>query len=78
VALQWATGEAAITRWRGKLMPIMVGQHKCWFYPVLHPAFVLRSTEDSSWDVVFRHDLRRLWYPTIRVIGRLVRRCAVC
>src|ERR1035437_316491 len=39
VALEWATGEKAITKWRGKFIPIKIGSHKCWFYPILHPSY---------------------------------------
>ena len=43
VALQWATGEASIAKWHGRMMPVKVGNHVCWFYLILHPAFVMRQ-----------------------------------
>ena len=43
VPLQWATGQAGISSWRGRRFPIKVGRHVCWFYPCFHPAFVLRK-----------------------------------
>ncbi len=61
-ALQWATGESTITKWRGKLIPRMIGSYPCWVYPILHPSFVVRSANyaEEDWGLVFKHDLRGL------------------
>jgi DNA polymerase-1 len=76
VALAWLTGETAITKWRGKLMPARVGGHRCWVYPILHPSFVLRSgrsfggQETVEWEPVFRRDLRGLAARLAAGLGR--------
>lgn len=31
-----------IMRWRGRIAPVRIGKHVCWFAPTLHPAFILR------------------------------------
>ncbi len=68
VALQWATGRTGITLWNGRRVPITVGRHTCWFYPMLHPAYVLRSRRyepnsprqyGSDLEFVFAKDLER-------------------
>jgi uracil-DNA glycosylase family 4 len=45
VPLGWvmAAPMQGITMWRGRRMPLKVGSHTCWYYPMLHPAFILRS-----------------------------------
>jgi uracil-DNA glycosylase family 4 len=65
-ALLWAIGENGIMKWRGKFIPIRIGSHTCWLYPILHPAFILRSggdfggEESGDWGMVFSLDIKRL------------------
>ena len=42
-ALNWATGLSGITTWRGRRVPVRIGEHRCWLYPVTAPAFVLQG-----------------------------------
>jgi uracil-DNA glycosylase family 4 len=65
-ALQFALGEGMISNWRGRRIPIFVGKHKCWFYPLHHPANIIRQIDDKKpWhdmpedERFFRLDLRR-------------------
>lgn len=41
VPLDWVCGSTGITMWRGRKLPVQVGTHKCWYYPMLHPAYLL-------------------------------------
>lgn len=41
IPLQWATGESGIYNWRGRRMPVRVGIHTCWFYPMFSPQDIL-------------------------------------
>lgn len=43
VPLHWLTQQTGITGHRGRHMPVQVGAHVCWFFPMLHPSAVLRS-----------------------------------
>jgi uracil-DNA glycosylase family 4 len=43
VALRWALGVTGIMNWRGRRVPVTIGSHTCWFYPMLHPSYVLRT-----------------------------------
>lgn len=57
---------AQIMRVRGARFPIMTGRGPIWYYPILHPSFVLRMTDDSGRDdnparPVFESDLRRFF-----------------
>ena len=45
-ALQWVTGLTNISEAAGKFFPVQVGQHRCWFLPILHPAAILRMERD--------------------------------
>lgn len=42
IPLKWASTFTGITAWRGRRFPVTIGGHTCWFYPMLHPAYVLR------------------------------------
>lgn len=32
-----------ITLWRGRKLPVRIGQHVCWYFPMLHPSGILRN-----------------------------------
>lgn len=60
-ALQWAAGEGRITLWRGRRLPIKVGNHSCWFFPMEHPSYIMRKLEEPGFhheDQVFGFDIR--------------------
>lgn len=68
VALRWAMGVSGISNWRGRRIPIMVGKHACWFYPMFHPSYIMRdrrfnprdpSQYGSENEFVFARDLER-------------------
>lgn len=66
VPLSWMLGpDRAISNWRGRRMPVQVGTHRCWFYPITHPAAVLRGMNDrKKGDAIkrcFERDLERLF-----------------
>lgn len=42
VPLKWVSGLTGIMDWRGRRIPVNVGGHECWYYPMLHPAYLLR------------------------------------
>lgn len=48
VPLQWALGEGIITNWRGRRVPIQVGSHKCWYFPIAHPSHILRGRDEKA------------------------------
>lgn len=52
IPLHWAIEQSKITLWRGRRVPINVGGHQCWFYPMLHPSLILheRRFEPRSVD----------------------------
>jgi uracil-DNA glycosylase family 4 len=62
--LRWATGKFGIANWRGRVLPVKIGSHECWFFPFEHPADLLRMratlnrkyTEDER---MFDLDLKR-------------------
>lgn len=63
--LHWVSGFSGITLWRGRRMPVKVGNHTCWFYAFQHPASFLhqrRPTDDgylSEEHRMLEFDLRR-------------------
>ena len=48
VPLNWISGFSVITGWRGRRMPVKVGNHVCWYYPMLHPSYLLRQRRGNS------------------------------
>jgi uracil-DNA glycosylase family 4 len=65
IPLEWVMGNSlqGITMWRGRRTPVKIGKHSCWFYPMLHPAFLIRQQRgggDISEDErMFRFDLKK-------------------
>src|SRR5262252_8186385 len=60
-ALSWTGRQGGIEMWRGRRFPVTVGNHTCWFYPMRHPAFILRDKKGWKADeeIAFKHDLAR-------------------
>ena len=42
VPLNWVSGMSGIKLWRGRKMPVRVGKHCCWYYPMRHPADLIK------------------------------------
>jgi uracil-DNA glycosylase family 4 len=62
VPLHWALQQNGIVKWRGRKIPVKIGNHVCWYFPMLDPTFVARSARrsgESKEEHVFRLDLRR-------------------
>lgn len=60
--LEWVSGFTGGTVWRGRRMPVRVGQHVCWYYAFLHPAYLLhnrRGGKASAEEHIFALDLQR-------------------
>lgn len=43
IPLNWLTGMDGIYSWRGRRVPVKVGSHSCWYFPMLHPAAILQA-----------------------------------
>jgi DNA polymerase I-like protein with 3'-5' exonuclease and polymerase domains len=68
VPLSWAVCQSGIAKWRGRRVPIKVGNHVCWFFPMYHPSFILRTRKfrpdslneyGSELEFAFALDLKR-------------------
>jgi len=68
VPLHWVIEQAGITKWRGKRIPVRIGQHACWYFPMLHPSYVLRVRQHeprtvndygSDEEFAFAYDLKQ-------------------
>lgn len=64
VPTNWMFGSsrAGIYAWRGRYVPVKLGDHVCWAYPILHPSGVLRRSGDvhfqSETEKLFDRDLK--------------------
>lgn len=68
VPLDWMIGRTGIKAWRGRRLPVRVGDHKCWYYPILHPSYInrVKGKEDDKrsgddWAYVFKRDIHRVF-----------------
>jgi len=68
VPLRWALQQSGITKWRGRRIPVTVGEHSCWYYPFFHPSYILRTRKftprttnryGSELEFAFALDLKR-------------------
>jgi uracil-DNA glycosylase family 4 len=66
VAMQWALPNiGGIGVCRGRRFPVQIGSHRCWFYPIHHPAYILRITSErkvqdipgEEWQRTFHNDI---------------------
>jgi uracil-DNA glycosylase family 4 len=69
VALSWFIQglPGSITVSRGRWFPIRVGNHKCWLYPILQPAYILRNLNEDerkgfdTWGRLFKNEVRAVF-----------------
>lgn len=66
VPLKWILKKYSnIGHWRGRKIPIKIGDHVCWYMPMYHPAFILRKRTKyddgkNEWQKIFDRDLQEL------------------
>lgn len=48
VPLDWACKRSGIMLWRGRRIPVSIGGHECWYYAMLHPAYLFRMKADLA------------------------------
>lgn len=67
-ALRWFLRDSGIQAWRGRRVPIRIGNHECWFFPLYHPKEVVLRNESVSFrdtvsdeELVFRRDIGRIF-----------------
>lgn len=48
IPLDWATGNTGIANWRGRRLPVRIGDHECWYYSFVHPAAIIRAREEQE------------------------------
>lgn len=67
VPLQWVSGFSGINNWRGRRMPVKIGNHTCWYYAFFHPSYLGRIARDNRGDFgsederMTRFDLKNAW-----------------
>lgn len=43
VVLYWALHQSNVSKWCGRMVPVKIGNHSCWFFPMMDPAFVAKT-----------------------------------
>jgi len=47
-----------ITDWRGKFIPLNLGEFSCWYFTLLHPSFILRENNFLALEDLFVKDIK--------------------
>jgi len=63
VPLKALIGGRQMKLWRGRFIPIKIGNHVCWYFPTYHPSFLLRrkGSYESEFEKVFARDLQVIY-----------------
>ena len=69
VPLRWAVGVSGINIWRGRPIPVQIGNHTCWFIATFHPSYLLRGrtklglyegdSKETTDEQLFRMDIAK-------------------
>lgn len=62
-ALNWATGlQGNAMRFRGQLIATKIGNHACWYYPILWPNYAFKKKQygKSEYEMAMEHDCDRI------------------
>lgn len=70
VPLNWVSGYSGIGNWRGRRMPVKIGNETLWYYPFLHPSFLNRIARDNGSDFG-SEDERMTWFDLQRAFADL-------
>jgi DNA polymerase len=63
IPLKALTSGKHIGMWRGRFVPIKVGNHVCWYFPSYHPGSLIRKENkmfESEYDKCFKMDLKNV------------------
>ena len=67
LALTWVLGEGTITRWRGRKVPVKIGNHACWFFPFQDPKDLIKMRRSyPGSQTVYRSDKENIFESDIR------------
>jgi uracil-DNA glycosylase family 4 len=61
VPLHWVSGMTGINNWRGRRMPVKVGDQSFWYYPLLHPSD-FRGKDESEEERMTVFDIDRAFF----------------
>lgn len=53
-----------ISQWRGRRLPVVIGGHTCWVYPLMHPASFLYMKSSKNYEQ------RKMYEPSLRCFER--------
>jgi DNA polymerase-1 len=62
IPLNWVIKSSGILTWRGRKIPVKIGKHTAWYFPIIHPAFLVRkgNIHDNEFMDVFYRDLENI------------------
>jgi uracil-DNA glycosylase family 4 len=72
VPLHWVSGISQISLYRGRVFPVNIGGHECWFFSINHPSYVLRSDKRNDVNphrIIFDIDLK-LAFSLVRTLPK--------
>lgn len=61
--LEWVLAETHIQNWSGRMVPVKIGNHACWYFPMVHPEAVAETLKWDGFqsDMLFMFKLHFAW-----------------
>jgi len=62
ISLKWVIGYSNIDEWRGRRLPIKIGNHTCWYFPIQTPSLLKKKNNSkfkNEYEKAFDMDLQR-------------------
>lgn len=78
MVLQWILDAGGIYAYRGRCIPVQIGKHQCWYFPMLHPREVMNQTgfrrDDDDDEISFANEDHRMLRLDIQKAWNLLQR----
>lgn len=72
IPLKWAIDTSSgIFEWRGRRFPINIDGYECWFYPMVHPAYILRRRGKWVKDDIGSEDERAFKFDILNALEEI-------
>lgn len=60
LAMAWAVGSGNANLWSGRKLPVSIGDHTCWMFPMMHPKYIMQMQNEPGHigkDLQFTFDI---------------------
>lgn len=64
IALKWFINAEGVEKyWRNRQIPVRIGTHNSWFFPIMRPSFITKIKDEwggDDWVQIFKRDLQQV------------------